>query len=254
MLLWVSFLFQSFIFDGYLPVNYLAHNAQKNCFYETYTLGDLDHPFTMQAYAQTSKTRTKNGYISVSVGPAFPVGNLADKNIRDNDEAGLAIGGPQLNIIFGRSFSKNFGFSMLWGAALHVLDKDPLNIPLKNAPVWAYGVRMIGPSLSFPSANGAVEFDVRALVGVMSVLSPELVPTNSSISKVSSFATNASAFGIGVGLRYHLSKKTSFITTLDYIISSNLEFNSSKPEFEDGFEEQKITVVNLSAGISYRLR
>ena len=34
---------------------------------------------------------------------------------------------------------------------------------------------MIGPLLSFPSANGAVEFDVRALVGVLGALSPELV-------------------------------------------------------------------------------
>ena len=203
--------------------------------------------FTMQAHAQTSETRTKNGYISVSTGTAFPVGDFANNNT-SNDKAGLATEGAQVNLMdFGYLFSKNFGISVLLGGGIYSFDKDVRDANFSLFPAWTHFEFMAGPLLSFPLANGDVEFDVRALAGFLNATLPTGTfigfPEDSKF--VASYGNGwGSAFDIGFGFRFHYNERASLTIRLDYI--------SSKPDLGNGYE-QKITAFNLTLGVAFRL-
>ena len=203
--------------------------------------------FTMQAYAQTSRTRTKKGYISVSAALVFPAGDFANNNVK-NDKAGLALFGLQANVIdVGYLFSKNFGISgHLSGAYVFLYRTEEAGISSFDVPnYWIYRLLMAGPLLSFPSATGGAAFDVRVLAGSIKVLPPG--PQTDSKFHDEALVGSGAVFDIGVGIRFHLNRVISFTIALDYIISSNLEFDFSRPRYESGYE-QRITAVNFLRG------
>ena len=100
----------------------------------------------------------------------LPIGDFAD-NSASNDKAGLAKGGGSALINIGYLlYSKNFGISVVMNRGIYDigdLDDDVRSSPSYASPLWVYEAFMAGPLLSFPSANGRIEFDVRALTGIL---------------------------------------------------------------------------------------
>tara|TARA_R110002124_G_scaffold76758_2_gene205689 strand:- start:6901 stop:7230 length:330 start_codon:yes stop_codon:yes gene_type:complete len=85
------------------------------------------------------EARTKDGFISITLGAALPTGDFADNDLGNND-AGFAESGISINLInFGYLFSKNIGITaMLQGAAFPIDNGNG-----GNNPIWNFHDRTI---------------------------------------------------------------------------------------------------------------
>ncbi len=190
--------------------------------------------FTLLLISSSSnaqEARTKDGFISITLGAAFPTGDFADNDLGNND-SGFAENGAAVNLInFGYLFSKNIGITaMLSGSAY------PLDANFGNDPIWGFGTFMVGPLFSFGTEDNKAEFDFKFMLGSSSAT---LDPDDGS----EELEGSGGAFSIGSGVRYNLSELIA--------LTSNLDIISAKPEF-DNFE-QSISTVNLTFGITFRL-
>ncbi|MEO1022412.1 MAG: outer membrane beta-barrel protein [Bacteroidota bacterium] len=188
---------------------------------------------TTSVFAQEAPE--KKGFITISIGPAFPIGDFASTSTAD-PTSGFADTGVHINLInFGYLFSENVGITALLSGSAH-----PFAVQTVNDPLWSYGNLMVGPLLSFPSKKRDMNFDLRVMFGTMSAtLDPD--------DGTSDIDGDGFAFSLGGGVRYHLSRTLS--------LSGNLDLISSEPEFDvNGTEQtQQIGALSLSVGISFRL-
>jgi hypothetical protein len=191
---------------------------------------------TLSSGLFAQEVRTKNGFISVTLGAAFPTGDFADSDL-NNDDAGFAENGVAINLVnFGYLFSKNIGITaMLSGSAY------PIDANNGDEPIWGFGSFMVGPLFSFASEDGKTELDLRVMIGTSSAT---LDPDDGS----QEFEGSGGAFSIGSGLRYNLSDFIALTSNFD-IISGNPEFDVNGSSFE-----QPISTVNLTFGISFRIK
>jgi hypothetical protein len=178
-------------------------------------------------------SQQRRGYISLSLGPAFPVGDFGSGDL-NNPKAGLAKTGFQFNLVnFGYRFSGNIGIAALWNGAAHTIQHI-------DDGVWSYGYMLGGLLVTFPSER--IDFDIRIMGGLMNatVRIPSL-----------NFEVSGLAFGWDVGgvIRLHLGRVISFIFTTDY--------SAGKPTLRSGNSqgfEQSISAVNFTGGIAFRIK
>ncbi|WP_423128447.1 outer membrane beta-barrel protein [Gaoshiqia sp. Z1-71] len=173
----------------------------------------------------------RKGYIGLSLGPAFPVGDFAGKSV---DEGGFAKIGLNLCLVnFGYKFGENFGIAGLWSGSAHNFDMYGIDGD------WAYGSLMAGPMMSMP-LSGRVDLDLKWMVGLVSA---RFEPNDFGKEDGEGFG-----WDLGASLRYHFTEKWSLLVNADYF--------SAKPKFKTyGVEsEQKISAINVHIGIAYRLR
>ena len=175
----------------------------------------------------------RKGFIGLSLGPAFPVGDFADNSLTNGDAGYAKIGLNLCLVNFGYKFGENFGIAALWSGSAHNFDIAGID------GTWAYGSLMAGPMMSMPVSE-RLDFDLKWMIGFVSA----------------TFETNdfgeedGEGFGwdLGASLRYHFTEKWSFLINADYF--------SAKPELESYgvSRKQKITAINLNIGFAYRLR
>jgi len=177
-------------------------------------------------FAQSSD---RKGFIGITIGPSIPIGDFADNSL-NNDNAGYAKTGLNINLInFGYKFGQNFGITGLWFGAAHSVDFSAVDA------MWSYGGLMGGPMLSFP-INEKLIFDLKGMIGFVS-------------AKLDMYALGETS-GIGVGFdfgasfRYNFSEKWCLLINGDYLASTS--------KFDEG--DQKISTINLSLGIAFRLK
>ena len=175
----------------------------------------------------------RKGYIALTLGPAFPIGDFGDSDL-NNAKAGLAMTGFQISLInFGYRFSRNIGIAGLWNGTSH-------RIQHFDDGIWSHGSFLGGLLITFPSEK--IDFDIRIMGGLMNA-----TVTISSLN----FESSGIAFGYDIGgvIRFHLGKIISFIVTADYA--------GGKPTLSSGNSqsfEQSITTLNLAGGIAFRLK
>ncbi len=190
--------------------------------------------FSFGAFAQD--TPEKKGFATFSLGPTFPFGDFASTSFSDPN-AGFADAGFHFNLMnFGYLFSDNVGITAFISGSRHPFDIDTG----KDDPNWVYASLMVGPLFSFPTKRKDANFDLRPMIGAMSAaFDPDI-----GISNIHAYGV---AFGLGAGLRYHVSHTNS--------ISGNLDLISSEPEFDINGEHfsQQIGAVSFTIGISFRL-
>ena len=177
---------------------------------------------TINLFAQ----QERKGYIGISIGPSFPIGNFGDTNI-NNDNAGLAENGTNLNLIdFGYKFSKHFGISAALGGAFYQIGPEVLNVQLNYVGFF------IGPILSL-SISERMDFN----------LIPRIGSTTASIDMDDTELAKEKdiGFDFGASLQYDLSTK--------WLLSVNSGYTSAS--YENDFN---ITAIYLNLGIAFRIR
>jgi hypothetical protein len=202
---------------------------------------------TKNGKTKRNEVSRRKGYIGISLGPSFPLGDFAKK---ENFAFGTGLTGPektsvglQLNLInFGYLFSEHVGISAAWfGAAYNRTGNRGYELD-----PWSCGGLMVGPLFSFPMSE-KVEWDLRAMFG-RSVCSGQ--PENGGTSTVET--NSALIFNIGSVHRVHLSKRISLLLSADFF-STKLKFKDYGANWP-GADEQTIKALSLGLGLAVRLR
>lgn len=130
----------------------------------------------------------RKGYIGLSLGPAFPIG----------DVSGLPIGGNLSLIDFGYLFHQNFGMSGKWFGTAHV--EDDISFGL--------GGLLIGFLGSAPLSE-KINFEGRLMGGFGAF--------TASYGNSTETSDGYFAYDVGVGLRFNTSEKVSLLLNADLL-------------------------------------
>jgi hypothetical protein len=209
------------------------------------------------------------GYVAVSMGPSFPVGGFANKDLAD-ESAGAATTGAIFDISFAYKLGKNFGLSALLRGQANPIDNKDIEKQLNQTgdswnvdkTVWSSGGILFGGYGSFPISS-KVSFDTRAMIGVMNTACPELNVTLEGTGgevwiNQSSVSAASFAYLIGGGIKYDVGKKICLLVNIDYL-SSKPEFTDVEITSSDGSAPQIATVsqsigtINVGFGVGLRL-
>lgn len=158
------------------------------------------------------------GYIGISFGPAFPMGDIDDDAIS---------GGAHLNLInFGYVIGKNVGVAGTWFGTSFLSEYDD------DYSVGMGGL-LFGPLFSTSSKSGSLDFDFKPMIGF---------GRGSEIydGDIEGSSSSAFAFGLGGAIRWNCSDKISLSIGMDYY--------SCRP---DDIDLSSLAVV---LGINFRLR
>ena len=203
--------------------------------------GLLIQVFIVQVtFGQEQKKR--RSYIGASIGIAVPTGSFASKNSDSNQPVGFANTGIHIKLVQAAYVLKNnFGISGAWYGNANGLETTDANGLIGK--VWGYGGIIIGPMYTIPLKN--LNIDIKAEIGysVATILESSFI----GIFRNQGETSTTLAKNLGVGLRYHISAKTSLQWNVDYF-NANAKFT----ELLDG-ERQNITVLNFGLGILIRI-
>lgn len=205
--------------------------------------------------AQRSKKRGKNstpkGYYSLTIGPAFPLGDFAATDT--TDKAGWAKTGINISLAqFGYKFTDNIGLGgqLMVGANRFDVSSEGWN---DDDAYWVYAGFMVGPLFSFPVAD-MLEVNIRPVIGYSMVATPELNDNDGGVLWESE-QVGAMSYDLGASVCYNLSQNFAVSLGLDYY-SSKVDFK--RTVFAGTILEttadftQTISVFSTSAGVVFR--
>lgn len=172
----------------------------------------------------------RRGYIGMSAGPAFPVGDFAKAN-----NGGADVGFNFCVLNFGYLFNDYFGITATFFGGEHGFeyrgDDD-------YAP-WSFGGVSVGPLISFPVTR-RFEIDLRPMLGVCGTSTPDLYAYDEY-----DYATSLSFHG-NLMFRYHVGRKVSILLGGEYFFT--------RADFNDYDFRQNISAVSVNAGLAIRFR
>jgi len=218
--------------------------------------------FGQELTNKAAETTDKKGYIGISLGPSFPIGKFASKDL-NSDEAGFATSGAIFDISFAYKLGNgNFGITALLRGQYNDLDaqkiENDLNAGLTvDADGWSVGGLMVGGFGEFPISS-KVTFDPRLMIGFMNTSSPEItISGNGDWIKQSSSDATSFAYLMGAGFKFNVGKKLYLLTNIDYL-RSKPEFSDVEIIASDGTRDfttwsQTISTINLSIGIALKI-
>lgn len=222
--------------------------------------------FIFQGHAQDKK-----GYIGISLGPSFPLGDLASKDPY-NSASGWATTGAIFDISFAYKIGEgNFGVTALLRGQANPTDaqkqadllsnQSPDIIWTVDSDGWGIGGLMIGGFGSFPISE-KTSFDPRIMIGFLNAISPEITISgwrageSAWIKQVSADAMSF-AYLVGAGFKFDIGNKFYLLTNLDYLGSnpefSNVELKASDGSRTTGTWKQSMGTLNLSVGIALKI-
>jgi hypothetical protein len=221
--------------------------------------------------AVTGFSQKPKAFFGISAGLSSPQGDFASKEF-DSTGAGFAVNGFNLNLMYAHRLTYNLGItgSLLFNA--HAFDGesfknqvslDTLDFPLTAVPKnWGgFGI-MGGPFLYFPLGE-YFNIDIRTLIGLYSVYSPEVVVTGKQ-QNGENFQLRLLKYN-GIGFSYNLGTTVRFKFGNASYLMLNADYFSSKPSFKDvnwldnnGEIEYRtfkrdISLINLTVGLGYAL-
>jgi hypothetical protein len=205
------------------------------------------------AYSQSSQ-------LGLTVGVGLPFGDFADTDA-DNDDAGFAKTGYNINVFFDHAFSENIGIASSLTYGSNTLDENVLDdflgltTRLETKPYSQLGL-FAGLLAQFPG-KGAT-FKLRAMPGLVFSKSYGLEASDFGIV-IELDPVNATSFGIkiGGGIDVPVSDKIK--------ISGNVDFHTYKAKYEGDIDtnwgiifnnqkwEQPTSLINISIGVGFTL-
>jgi hypothetical protein len=203
------------------------------------------------------------GFIGISAGPSWPVGNFG-KNNDGNENAGFAERGYNFNgIDFGYKFVPSFGLALSFKGANVPLDVQTIannyaqeyggEFTVKSTR-WNYGGIYIGPIVSIPTK--IIDIDFRLMTGLMVAFAPDIdIRRGTEYVNQKGSAGPSISVSLGSGLRYHLSRSFSITAGFDYLLARpvfNVEYTSNN-SIESETVYQNITIINTNFGIAFRI-
>jgi hypothetical protein len=178
------------------------------------------------------------GYLALSIGPAFPVGEFANKDANDQ-RSGLANPGGLLDISYmGKRHNTHFGFTASLFLRMNSINSGALEEPFQTTypdynwsvskQPWEAGAAMIGAYWNYPMAK-KMYFEGALLFGVAETMLPQTTVTGIQDSMVANqpvsnlvqattkkkYATTFSQ-SIKVGIGYKLTNKLSLQAELSF--------------------------------------
>lgn len=216
---------------------------------------------SFSVYAQNFK---KESSITIAVGPSFPIGEFANKNLYD-DKAGLASVGGFASLAYEHRFSKFFGVVASASGRIHGVDKNALqtyalptgsgsSLSLRTS-TWRFLRVVVGLSQTIPIAKKEMlSLEIRELIGIQFSNSPEIqtlgfIPGIGSINNVEgSQSANSLAYGLGIGLNYKVSNNLKLKMFGDYQGASPKFTYVNTTAIKDIYQETG--VVNVGIGLA----
>ena len=216
--------------------------------------------FILTCWSARAQVSNSTNSISISVGPAFPIGSYGNKEIKSSS-TGFAKTGPALNISFSHLIKENWGLSLTAFGQRNNYDTEAMadafasqnfygplvfssNFPPPNPtptyttyPNWEFekdewwiGGLMAGGYMQFPSQfSQDFLFTIKAQAGAVYVESPETKGVSATDTLIASFSQSGSqaigfSYSIGAGTHHKLSKKLYWITNLDFLGTNKILF------------------------------
>jgi hypothetical protein len=208
-----------------------------------------------------SQAKKDRGSISISVGPALPVGKFSAKDINDN-LAGFAKMGESVSISYSKLLSKNWGIAIdlrglrnplntmalqnslsttkiyqgiLSGSIFQNIPPPQVSYPIYpnwqfEKQAWLYGALLLGPTGQFIiDQSKKITLTTKAMLGAVYAKSPVL--KGSSITDTATARieqSKSSAFGFmysfSGGVNYSLNKKVFLSAALTYAGTNQITF------------------------------
>lgn len=183
---------------------------------------------TFFAFSITNAQDSK-GYIGVSIGAAFPGGELTS----NGNDAGTGLNLGLINM--GYRFSENFGATLNWGGTA-------FSDNTYSSVIYAVGYFAVGPMVSFP-LNDKIVFDLK----------PQIAFTSGSydtgdLGYGKLQLANSTGFMLGSSMNFSLAKHWAISLNLDYLSTKFAAYNDGIIQLD----EAKISTVNTSLGIQYK--
>lgn len=221
---------------------------------------------TLQSFAEEKKK-----HIGFSLGPSFPIGDFGSKDAYQSN-SGLAKTGVNFDFSFAYQLGvSNFGITGLYLRQTNKMDgsviQDGFTIeePEVNWNVstgyWSSNALMAGGFGSFPISSNAT-FDIRAMLGWSVSTSPKIEIMASQLNSTSWSQEGKSigfsvAYLVGAGFKFDLGSKLYLLTNADFF-GSHPTFKTSSLMPGIGYpnnrnSDQKMTTVNLSVGLAFKI-
>jgi len=213
------------------------------------------------SFCCNAQVKKDNGQLNFSIGPSFPVGHYASKDIQ-SDKAGIATTGGVASFFYTLLFKKKIGIVVSLLGQINPLDKrsieksfDQLKMN-SSAFVWGTGEPTMPPSngTTYPNwkfknaswklatllAGGYGEFKTgsphiavtsKAMLGLVYVSSPKIdgsSMTDTTNVHVTQSSESAIGFGYSLsgGIKIKLNNKIDFISGLEYFGTNNITFKN----------------------------
>jgi len=196
---------------------------------------------------------TTKSFLAFHGGPSFTVGDFGSRN-QNNDKAGFAKTGFNMNLNYGYQFARNAGLTGTAFYSRYNLDKAALEsgtLPGVNADHWQLQGLAAGPMLTHHLTPDVVA-DLRVMGGVAHANLPK--GTFDGTVVTSGDWKWTFVFQGGLDLRFNISGNMFILTNVDYMWM--------QPEFKSDFSpligggttrfHQTISVVNLTGGIGFK--
>mgnify|MGYP006176693219 CR=1 FL=1 len=216
-------------------------------------------------------TQDRSGYIGISLGPSFPVGDYAATS---GENAGYADRGFNMSLVsFCYKFGERFGVAASWYGIANPPDGEALveGVGFNDlyfsgqleTSLWSTSGMSAGLLVSFPYTN--FDLDIKTLIGFAGTRSPELKLTilDGFSSVIILYEEQESNIGLslsfGGAIRYYMSEKWALSLNLDYFTTSakfpeyNILISDGTYQEKEAFE-QNISALSLTLGIGYRLK
>lgn len=203
----------------------------------------------------------QDGYLSLTLGPAFAIGNYSGKTLNSSNASGFAKTGQAANITYDHLLGHYFGLTAILRGQRNPLDtraleakfseakfyqaiwfgqsptQPPPAIPYSTYPNWKFDKKawlsaslLIGGYGEFEIKKASpLAIIVRLTAGAIYARSPEL--NGQSITDTATAhitQSRGSAFGLSyitaAGLKYKIAKGVCLLATAEYFETSTLKF------------------------------
>jgi hypothetical protein len=176
------------------------------------------------------------GFISVSVGPALPMGEFGVTDTNASGSPGFAKSGFGMMLNVGYRIIKNVGVTAAFLRSSHNVEADGVDLSDNSSP-WTYGGFLAGGWLT--THNSSFNVDGRIMAGYANASTPDFG------GFLVQESAGSFAFMAGIGAKY-LVLKPLFITV-------NVDYFNTKPYFSQSDFDQPIGVLNITGGIGVEL-
>jgi hypothetical protein len=185
-------------------------------------------PERQMVNTRTSVKKGRRGYIGISAGASFPLGDFLDKQM-SNPSAGFAETGLQINFIeFG--YGRGVGIAGKFFGGANAISMSGFDEP------WSYAGLMVGPLFSIFGKSSTLDF--RPMIGYGVVIFPESAYSESSTSETL-------MLGFGIVSRVNLSEKIAILIGADYLYTKP-QFNFTRQNLS-----QELTTLTPTIGVVY---
>lgn len=196
-------------------------------------------------------TTEKSNFLIITAGPSFPFGDFSSSNM-DNEDAGGAKNGYNIELKFGHNFDNIFGLSAAAAYSSIPVHKSSFAEygPDISVDPWQYFSILVGPRVT-GTLSPKTFFDFSVLSGAAFVNSPKITYQNETVADKDE--ATAVPLKLAADLRFRLNNTGYLFGGVNYIyMKPDFTVISLFPTEPQTVEfKQKMSIVNVNLGIGF---